>query len=260
MVIGDDPIGRAMEEHGVEVGPSSRLMPSDAWLAQLAELPLIHQPGEGWRYHISFDILGILVSRVAGTSLDEHLREALLDPLGMPDTAMFIDGNRASRLVAVYHHDEDGTLVEDEPSGGGYHAGIPPFDVSHGELVSTVRDYHRFAFMLMRGGELDGVRLLSPESVATMTRDHIAPAQKTDDAFFPGFWETTGWGYGMGVTTARDDYGEPRRYSWSGGYGTVWFNDPNRDLIAIGFMQVMLGGPMMAAIDTFYRAAYAAIG
>ncbi len=81
MVIGESPIGRAMEEHGVDVGPSSRLMPSDTWLARLAELPLIHQPGEGWRYHISFDILGILLSRVTGMSLDgsssgERLRAA----------------------------------------------------------------------------------------------------------------------------------------------------------------------------------------
>ena len=107
-----------------------------------------------------------------------------------------------SRLVAVYHHDENGALVEDEPAGGGYHVGYPPYDISRGELVSTARDYHRFATMLMRGGELDGVRLLSPESIATMTRDHIDPAQKTPDSFFPGFWDTTGWGYGMGILTA----------------------------------------------------------
>jgi CubicO group peptidase (beta-lactamase class C family) len=259
IVMSDSPIGRAMVDHRVDAGPQPRLEPSDTWLARLAELPLIHQPGEGWRYHTSFDILGILLSRVTGTGLDDHLREAIFEPLGMPDTAMFVDGDRASRLVAAYHHDDDGNLVEDEPAGGGYHAGIPPFDVSHGELVSTVRDYHRFASMLIGGGELDGVRIVSDESVATMTRDHIDPAQKTDDAFFPGFWDTTGWGYGMGITTAADEYGGPGRYSWMGGYGTIWFNDPNVDLIAVGFMQVLLGGPMMGAIDTFYRAAYASL-
>jgi CubicO group peptidase (beta-lactamase class C family) len=256
MVMMDTPFTRAMQEAGVDAGPIPRLEPSDAWLARLAELPLIHQPGEGWRYHTSFDILGILISRVTGTGLEDHLTEAIFDPLGMPDTAMFVDGEQASRLVAAYHHDDDGALVEDEPAAGGYHVGIPPFDVDHGELVSTVRDYHRFASMLLRGGEIDGVRLLSPESVATMTRDHIDPAQKAPDAFFPGFWDTNGWGYGVGVTTASDAYGDPGRYSWMGGYGTIWFNDPNRDLIAIGFMQVQLGGPMMSAIDTVYRIAY----
>ncbi len=180
MVIGESPISRAMRERGVDVGPTARLWPSDTWLARLAELPLIHQPGEGWRYHISFDILGILLSRVAGTSLEDHLRETIFDPLGMPDTAMFLDGERAERLVAVYHHDENGALVEDEPAGGGYHVGYPPYDISRGELVSTARDYHRFATMLMRGGEIDGVRLLSPESVAMMTRDHIGLG--TEDA------------------------------------------------------------------------------
>lgn len=259
MVIGESPISRAMEEHGVGVGPTSRLWPSDTWLARLAELPLIHQPGEGWRYHISFDILGILLSRVAGMSLEDHLRETIFDPLGMSDTAMFIDGDRASRLVAAYHHDENGSLVEDELAGGGYHVGYPPYDISRGEVVSTARDYHRFASMLMRGGELDGVRILAPESVATMMRDHIDPAQKTPDSFFPGFWDTTGWGYGMGILTAPDPYGDPGRYSWSGGYGTIWFNDPNTGLIGIGLMQVLLGGPMMGTIDTFYRAAYGTI-
>lgn len=259
MVMGESPIGRAMVEHRVDAGPTPRLEPSDTWLARLAELPLIFQPGEGWRYHTSFDILGILLSRVTGTNLDDHLVSSIFESLGMPDTAMFVDGERAERLVAAYHHDDDGKLVEDEPAAGGYHASLPPFDVSHGELVSTARDYYRFASMLMRGGELDGVRLLSAESVATMTRDHIDPAQKTDDAFFPGFWDTTGWGYGMGITTATDEYGGPGRYSWMGGYGTIWFNDPTLDLIAIGLTQVLLGGPMMAAIDTFYRAAYGAL-
>jgi CubicO group peptidase (beta-lactamase class C family) len=92
-----------------------------------------------------------------------------------------------------------------------------------------------------------------------MTRDHIDPAQKDPDVFFPGYWETNGWGYGVGVTTAPDAYGDPGRYSWMGGFGTIWFNDPSRDLIAISFMQVQLGGPMMSAIDTVYRAAYGSV-
>jgi CubicO group peptidase (beta-lactamase class C family) len=259
VVMSDTRMTRALVEHRVDVGPTPRLEPSDAWLARLAQLPLIHQPGEGWRYHTSFDILGILISRVTGTGQDDHLTQAIFDPLGMPDTAMFVEGERASRLVAAYHHDDDGSLVEDEPAGGGYHVGIPPFDVSRGELVSTVRDYHRFASMLMRGGELDGVRLLSPESVATMTRDHIAPAQKDPDAFFPGYWETNGWGYGVGVSTAPDAYGDPGRYSWMGGYGTAWFNDPAVDLIGIAFTQVLLDEGTLGAIDAFYRAAYGSL-
>jgi CubicO group peptidase (beta-lactamase class C family) len=200
--------------------------------------------------------LGILLSRVSGTGLEDHLAEAIFDPLGMPDTAMFVDGEQESRLVAAYHHDDDGTLVEDEPAAGGYHVGIPPFDVDHGELVSTVRDYHRFASMLLRGGELDGIRLLSPEYVSTMTRDHIDSAQKAPDAFFPGYWETNGWGYGVGVTTASDAYGDPGRYSWMGGFGTAWFNDPSAHLIGIAFTQVLLDEQTLDAIDTFYRAAY----
>lgn len=259
LVIGESPIGREMEARGVAVGSPSRLVPSGTWLARLAELPLIHQPGEGWRYHTSFDILGILLARATAARLDDHLRERIFDPLGMPDTAMFVNGERARRLVAAYHHDESGTLVEDEPAGAGYYVGGVPADVSRAGLLSTARDFHRFASMLMHGGELEGVRILAPESVATMTRDHIDPAQKMPDSFIPGFWDTTGWGYGMGVLTARDAYGDPGRVSWSGGYGTVWFNDPNTGLIGIALMQVLLDGPMMGAVDTFYRAAYGTI-
>lgn len=184
------PIARAMEERGVDPGSVPQLISSDEWLARLAELPLIHHPGEGWRYHTSFDILGILVSRVTGASLDDHLRSAIFEPLGMPDTSMFVPAGKRHRLPAVYRRDEaSGELIELEPAGGGYHVAEPPFDVSHGELVSTARDFYRFASMLMRGGELDGIRLLSDHSVAIMTRDHIDPPQKDPNAFFPGFWD-----------------------------------------------------------------------
>jgi CubicO group peptidase (beta-lactamase class C family) len=87
VVMSDTSMTRALEEHRVDVGPIPRLEPSDAWLSRLSRLPLIHQPGEGWRYHTSFDILGILLSRVSGTGLEDHLMEAIFDPLGMPDTA-----------------------------------------------------------------------------------------------------------------------------------------------------------------------------
>lgn len=253
----ESPIARAMAERGVDPGPVPRLIASDDWLARLAELPLIHQPGEGWRYHTSFDILGILLSRVTGVSLDGHLRSAVFDPLGMPDTSLFVPEDKRHRLPAVYQRDEaSGALVEVEAAGGGYHVAEPIFDVSHGELVSTARDYYRFASMLMRGGELDGVRLLSGGSVATMTRDHIDPAQKDPDAFFPGFWDEDGWGYGMGVTTAPDAFGEPGRCHWMGGYGTAWFNDPGIGLIGILLVQVLIDDRGMEAIQQFYRAAY----
>ena len=254
------PIARAMVERGVDPGPVPQLIASDDWLARLAELPLIHQPGEGWRYHTSFDILGILLSRAAGVSLGDHLQTTIFDPLGMSDTSMFVPSNKRHRLPAVYQRGEGtGELQEVEPGGGGYHVAEPAFDVSHGELVSTGRDYHRFASMLMRGGEMDGVRVLSPDSVATMTRDHIDPAQKEPDAFFPGYWDENGWGYGMGITTAPDAFGEPGRCHWMGGYGTAWFNDPGTGLIGILLAQVLIDGQVMDAIQRFYRAAYEAL-
>jgi CubicO group peptidase (beta-lactamase class C family) len=252
------PILRAMQECEVDPGPVPRRESSETWLARLAGLPLIHQPGEGWRYHISFDILGILLSRVSGVSLGAYLGENILGPLGMVDTYLFVPDEKIHRLVAAYSHDENRAFVEDEPSGGGHHASTPPFDVSHGELVSTAHDYHRLASMFIRGGELDGVRVLDEASVATMTRDHIDPAQKTGEAFYPGFWDETGWGYGMGITVVRDAYGEPGRYGWMGGYGTAWFNDPATGLTGIGLVQVF-SEVIMDVVNPFYRAAFDAM-
>lgn len=251
------PIGRAMEERHVAPSPVPHLIASDDWIARLAELPLIHQPGEGWRYHTSIEILSILVSRVTGAPLQDHLQEHLFQPLGMTDTGLFVPASERHRLPAGYERDEAGTLVEFEPAGGGYNAESPDVEMSHGEMVSTARDFHRFASMLMRGGELDGTRVLSEESVAQMAVDHIEPAQKTDDAFFPGFWETDSWGYGMGVTVAPDEFGEAGRCNWMGGLGTAWFNDPHTGLIGIFLSQVMLDEQLLAIIPDFYRAAYA---
>jgi CubicO group peptidase (beta-lactamase class C family) len=93
-------------------------------------------PGRGWRYHHSFGLLGILITRVTGRPLGEHLAEDLFGPLGMADTALWVPENKLDRLPAAYRHDDDG-LVETEPAGGGFYAGPPSFEVSHGELVST---------------------------------------------------------------------------------------------------------------------------
>ena len=154
---GDTPLQKAMADNGTEAGPDPVTLGADEWLARLAELPLAFQPGEGWRYHHSFAVLGILIARLTGRPLGEHLAEDLFDPLGMPDTALWVPNEKLDRLPAAYRHGEGG-LVETEPAGGGFYAGPPPFDVSHGELVSTARDYHRFLRMLVDGGRVAELR------------------------------------------------------------------------------------------------------
>jgi CubicO group peptidase (beta-lactamase class C family) len=235
-LITDSPLLRAMAENRTAAGPEPPSLGADEWLARLAELPLVFHPGEGWRYHHSFGLLGILLARLTGRPLDEHLTVDLFAPLGMTDTALSVPKEKLDRLPAAYRHGEDG-LVEIEPAGGGFYAGPPPFDVSHGELVSTVADFHRFTRMLVDGGRTNGTALLSAEHLQQVTSDQVPAANKTPDSFFPGFWDGMGWGFGVGVRTEGPLRG---RYGWSGGQGTDFFVD--RDgTVGILLTQVELG-------------------
>ncbi|HEX8509376.1 MAG TPA: serine hydrolase domain-containing protein [Propionibacteriaceae bacterium] len=219
----DSPLSQAMADNETAAGPEPVTLGADEWLARLAELPLMFHPGEGWRYHHSFGLLGILLARLAARPLDEHLADDVFAPLGMTDTASSVPHHKLHRLPAAYRHDEDG-LVETEPAGGGFYAGPPPFDVSHGELVSTVADFHRLLRLLVNGGRVAGEVMLSSDHVQQLTSDQVPAANKTIDSFFPGFWEGHGWGFGVGVRTDGPLRG---RYSWSGGQGTHFFVDPD---------------------------------
>jgi CubicO group peptidase (beta-lactamase class C family) len=250
MAIVDSPLQKAMAENGTEAGPEPPSLGAEEWLTRLAELPLAFQPGEGWRYHHSFSLLGILVARLTGRPLGEHLAEDLLGPLGMIDTALWVPEEKLDRLPAAYRHGDDG-LVETEPAGGGIYAGPPPFGVSHGELVSTARDFHRFARMPADGGRVDGEPVISTDHLRQMTSDQVPAEYKTPESFFPGFWEDMGWGFGVGVKRKAPQSG---RYGWSGGQGTDFFVD--RDgTVGILLTQVELGvhlWPMVAEFQALH--------
>ena len=237
MALVDCPLQRAMAENDTEAGPKPPTLGADDWLARLASLPLVFQPGEGWRYHHSFAILGILIARLTGRPLGDHLADDLFGPLGMVDTALWVPEEKLDRLPAAYRHSAQGGLVEVEPAHGGFYAGPPPFDVAHGELVSTARDFHRFLRRLTTVGASERDQLISAEHLRLMTADQVPARNKTPDSFFPGFWDDVGWGYGVCVTT-----GGPRRgrFGWSGGQGTDFFVDPD-GTIGILLTQVELG-------------------
>jgi CubicO group peptidase (beta-lactamase class C family) len=246
MIVAESPLQRAMAERGVEVGVDPPTVGADEWLARLAALPLAFQPGEGWRYHHSFAILGILIARVAGRPLQDHLTEDLLGPLGLRDTGMWVLEDRLDRLPAAYRHTASG-LVELEPAGGGFYAGPPPFDVNHGELVSTLNDYTRFARMLADGGQFEGRQIVSAEHLRLMTTDQVPAIAKTPDSFFPGFWDGTGWGFGVGLDTKGARVG---RYGWSGGMGTNFFVDAD-GTVGVLLAQVEMGERMGALLSEF---------
>jgi CubicO group peptidase (beta-lactamase class C family) len=246
MVTQASPLQQAMAANGTEAGPEPPAMGADEWLRRLTELPLAFQPGEGWRYHHSFAVLGILISRVTGRPLGEHLAEDVFGPSGMTDTALWVPEGKLDRLPAAYRHGDEG-LAEIEPAGGGFYAGPPSFDVSHGELVSTARDYHRFARMLSEGGRVNGRPMISPDHLQQMTSDQVPAACKTADSFFPGFWDGMGWGFGVAVKTEGPQRG---RIGWSGGLGTDFFVDPD-GTAGILLTQVEMGNDMWPLVAQF---------
>lgn len=245
MVLTECPLQRAMADSEIDVGADPTFGAGE-WLARLAALPLAFQPGEGWRYHHSFGILGILIARVAGRPLQDHLADDLLGPLGLRDTGLWVSAGSAARLPASYRHTGCG-LVELEPAAGGFYAGHPPFDVSHAELVSTARDYTRFARMLSGGGRFEGRQIVSEEHLRLMTSDQVPAIAKTPDSFFPGFWDGTGWGFGVGVDT---EGGRAGRFGWSGGLGTNFFVDSD-GTVGVLLTQVEMGERMQILLHEF---------
>ena len=246
MAFADSPLQRAMAANGTEAGSEPPALGADEWLTRLAELPLAFQPGEGWRYHHSFGLLGILIARLTGKPLGEHLAQDLFGPLEMTDTALWVPEHKLDRLPAAYRHGDDG-LVEIDPAGGGFYAGPPVFDVSHGELVSTVADFYRFARMLADGGRVDDDPVISADHLRQMTSDQVSAQCKTPDSFFPGFWDEMGWGFGVGVKLSGSQQG---RYGWSGGQGTDFYVDRDGTL-AILLTQVELGAQMWPMVEEF---------
>ena len=191
------PYARAQVAAHVAAGPDPVDTDASDWLARLGRLPLAHQPGEGWRYHHGFMILGVLLSRVVGRPLGEHLADDAFGPLGMVDTAFW--AAEPERLPAAYRLDAAGA-VEIQPAGGGFWAADPGFDAAHGELVSTASDYARFARMLRDGGLVEGEPYLSALSVEALRTDQVPLVAKTPESF--GVWAGSGWGYGVGVESA----------------------------------------------------------
>ncbi len=240
MILQAAPLQQAMLDNGTESGPEPPALGADEWLHRLAELPLAFQPGTGWRYHHSFGLLGILISRVVGQPLGEHLTADVFEPLGMPDTAFWVPPDKLDRLPAAYRRGESG-FEETEPATGGFYASPPPFDVSHAELVSTVADFHRFLVALVAG------ELISPAHLAALRSDQVPASVKSEDSFFPGFWNGAGWGFGVSVRTDGPDRG---RFGWAGGQGTDFFVDPD-GTVGLLYTQVEMGAHIWPLLEAF---------
>ena len=227
------PIARAYAEAlGGHI--DSDVAPDD-WIAALAALPLIDQPGAAFHYGRSTDLLGLLIARIDGAPLGEMLQRRIFGPLGMHDTGFTVPAGKRSRRAAAYGFDPDGQLaVRAAPVGA-----LPerPQDmayVSGGQgLWSTTRDYLAFARMFLGAGAVDGVRLLRPETVVLMTGNRLTEAQRAN-ATMLGMPAFVGHGFGLGVAVVLDPAKAPPTrcrggigtVGWPGAYGGWWQADP----------------------------------
>lgn len=200
-------------------------------MERLATLPFVAQPGAAFVYGYNTDILGCVVERASGVALDEFIRTRITEPLGMRDTHFFVPPAAAPRLAAVYARDTAGrvTRAPDGARGQGHYVAGPRRSFAGGAgLVSTARDYGRFLRMLLDGGELDGVRLLSPKTIDVMTTDQIG-----------ALYATPGQGFGLGFYTVERPgaaaLATVGSYGWAGAYSSSYVVDP-RENLAIVFM------------------------
>ena len=202
-------------------------------VAAIATLPLMHQPGEVWEYSTSTDVLGRIVEMVEGARLSEVLQERLFRPLGMVDTAFYTPELKLARRAEPFSVD---FMVAAGVDPG--NATAPPkFESGGGGLMSTLADYTRFVAMLSRGGALDGVRILGPQTLAFMASDHLDA--KTDRSHYL-LWPGHGFGLGFAVRTEAGrapTAGSVGEFFWGGMMGTVFWVSPRDSLFAILMVQ-----------------------
>jgi CubicO group peptidase (beta-lactamase class C family) len=204
-------------------------------MERLGTLPFIAQPGEAWVYGYNTDVLGCVIERVTGQSLDRVIAARVTQPLGMTDTHFFLPVDQKDRLAAVYASGSDGRAVraaEGARGQGSYVDGPRRTFAGGAGLVSTARDYGRFLEMIRGGGALDGVRILSPRMVAMMSTNQVGTLHST-----------TGLGFGLGFETT-DRYGangldDVGSYGWGGAYGTMYRIDPHERLVIMLMLQLL---------------------
>jgi CubicO group peptidase (beta-lactamase class C family) len=232
----------------------------DEWISRFATLPLMDQPGTEWRYNTGAQVLGVLLERASGQTLEEFLQTRLFAPLGMVDTSFSVPREKQDRFTTAYFPDPaTGSLTLLDPSEGGWWNAPPAMGNAAGMLVSTLDDYWAFVSMLLAGGRHQGQELLSPGSVADMTRDHLTSAQRSAAPPFLG--PGMGWGYCMAAPVpGRGERPVPYGFGWNGGTGTAWTSDPERGLTGILLTQRAMTSPEPPAVfGDFWDAAYSAL-
>ena len=219
---------------------------------QLAKLPLDFSPGTAWNYSVAIDVLGYLVEKLSGMSFGEFLRRRLFEPLGMHDTAFYVPPDKTERFTSCYQPGADGQglKLQDDARGSSTYARPPALESGGGGLVSTARDYLRFCRMMLNGGTLDGVQILSPKTVALFSLNYLPDGREVADMAFPGMFSESGYagvgfslGCGVNIDVAKTRLpGSLGEYFWGGAAATAFWIDPKEELTVV-FMTQVMGSP-----------------
>lgn len=224
----DAALGGAIDSH---VAP-------DDWVAALGALPLISHPGEHFRYGRSTDLLGFLLGRIDGTTVGEVLRRRVLEPLQMSDTAFTVPPEQRQRRAQLYGFDDSGRLIPRLTAAAGSTLAERPDDMAYESggqgLWSTAADYARFARLFVGQGQVDGVCVLRPETLALMTTNHLSPAQRSAATMLGTPLFARGHGFGLGLAVVLEPgeaqatlcRGSVGTVGWPGAFGSWWQADP----------------------------------
>lgn len=254
-------VGTAYRDGGVNDGLTVVEVPLAENMERLAKAPLVSQPGAEWHYSLSTDVLGRVVEVASGMPLDRFFQERIFTPLNMVDTSFTVSEAKMPRFVNVYTGDGQGGIrpMKDPEVFGNTRmspfAGYTPtkqyFSGGAG-LTSTAQDYSRFAQMLLNGGQLDAVRLLSPKTVELMTVSHTLDLN-LENAATPVLGAGAEWGLGFKITSdlgATLMPGSVGMYGWSGIYGTFFWVDPQEKLVGVMMVQRYPGPPAAAPFQS----------
>jgi CubicO group peptidase (beta-lactamase class C family) len=239
--IGQGPVPEMYRQAGIP----DRTKPLSAMITAIAQLPLAHQPGEVFEYSLSTDVLGRVIEVVAGMPLDRFVAERVTGPLGMGSTGFSVPAAEVARIAQPLPH---------ASLPAPFDPAVPPVFLSGGGgMVGTAADYLRFAEMLLQGGELDGVRLLAPSTVALMTSNALSPFSRYaprmltvwgDIAPTPMMGQGFGLGFAVRTDTGRNPLpGSVGSFYWNGAYGTTFYVDPKERMISIMMIQTPAGAP-----------------
>jgi CubicO group peptidase (beta-lactamase class C family) len=249
-------------------------MTPDEWLEAIGGLPLVHAPGERFHYGHSFDVLGLLIARIDGAPLGEVLRRRIFEPLGMHDTGFWPPPDRQRRLARLYREPGADAAQSCAPLSDCSFA-VPPappvFESGGGGLISSADDYLKFVRLLLGGGEVDGVRLLTRATAALLTANRLSAAQRQLPLLTSAeYWTWRGFGLGVSVVLDGCAGDMPGAYGWPGAFGTWWMADPARDAALVFMSQTyaplnfrtveqLLAGERPAGVNAFRKLAWSVV-